>query len=48
MLRMIIMVPVTMGCALVGTVGLIKLIKKFCPGQFDQPGSTSRDEKEER
>ena len=48
MLKMIIMVPVTMGCALVGTVGLIKLIKKICPGPFDQSGSTNKEEKEEQ
>lgn len=34
MLIKIFMVPVIMGCALVGTVGLIKGIKRFCPEQF--------------
>lgn len=34
MLVKILMVPMIMGCALAGTVGLIKGIKKFCPEQF--------------
>lgn len=35
MVKMIAMVPVIMGCALAGTVGLIKAIKKFSPDRFD-------------
>ena len=36
MLVKILMVPVIMGCALAGTVGLIKGIKKICPEQFGE------------
>lgn len=37
MLKMIILVPVIMVCAAGGTVGLMKLIKKFLPnGVFPQ------------
>lgn len=32
----ILMVPVIIGCAIAGTVGLIKGIKKFCPEQFGE------------
>lgn len=32
----IFLVPVIMVCALVGTVGLIKVIKKFFPEEFDK------------
>lgn len=34
MIKLILSVPVIMGCALAGTVGMIKAIKKFCPDQF--------------
>ena len=36
MLKAILSVPVIMGCALAGTVGMIKAIRKFCPGQFEK------------
>lgn len=48
MLKTIIMVPVIMGCALAGTVGLIKGINKFFPGQFNQPESAKKNTDEER
>ncbi len=38
MLKAIVSVPVIMGCALAGTVGLIKAIKHFCPEQFGKNG----------
>ena len=41
MLLQILMVPVIMGCALAGTVGLIKGIKKFCPEQFREEKKSS-------
>lgn len=34
MVKAILSVPVIMGCALVGTIGMIKAIKHFCPDQF--------------
>ena len=43
MLRMIAMVPIIMVCALAGTVGMIKGIKKFCPGQFEQFNSIKKE-----
>lgn len=36
MIKMILAVPVIMGCALAGTVGMIKAIKHFCPDQFEE------------
>ncbi len=36
MLVKILMVPAIMVCALAGTVGLMKGIKKFCPEQFGE------------
>lgn len=36
MLKTILSVPVIMGCALAGTVGLIQTIKHFCPHQFEK------------
>lgn len=44
MLKMIIMVPVIMGCALAGTVGMIKAIKKFCPDRFEDAKTNSNEE----
>ena len=44
MLKTILSVPVIMGCALAGTVGVIKAIKRFCPGQFDER-ETGREKK---
>ena len=35
-LNTILSVPVIMGCALAGTFGIIKAIKKFCPDQFEK------------
>lgn len=43
MLKMIAMVPVIMGCALGGTVGMIKAIKKFCPNRFEDAKTGSED-----
>ena len=36
MIQTILAVPVIMGCALAGTVGMIKAIKHFCPDQFEK------------
>ena len=36
MIKMLFAVPVIMGCALAGTVGMIKAIKHFCPDQFEE------------
>jgi hypothetical protein len=36
MIKMLFAVPVIMGCALAGTVGMIKAIKHFCPDQFEK------------
>lgn len=36
MLKAILSVPVIMGCALAGTVGMMKAIKHFCPDQFEK------------
>lgn len=44
MLKTIAMVPVIMGCALVGTVGMIKAIKKFCPDRFEHTKAKSNEE----
>lgn len=44
MLKTILMVPILMGCALVGTVGMIKVIKKVCPDRFDGTKISSKDE----
>lgn len=44
MMKTILMVPVIMGCALVGTVGMIKAIKKFCPERFDDAKRSPKDE----
>lgn len=43
MLKMIAMVPIIMGCALAGTVGMIKAIKKFCPNRFEATKTVSKD-----
>ncbi len=36
MLKTILFVPLIMGCALAGTIGMIKAIKRFFPDQFDK------------
>lgn len=36
MLKSILSVPVIMGCALAGTIGMINAIKHFCPDQFEK------------
>ena len=43
MLKSIAMVPVIMGCALVGTVGMIKAIQKFSPDRFEDTKTQSKD-----
>ncbi|MCM1500516.1 MAG: hypothetical protein NC124_18800 [Clostridium sp.] len=49
MLKMIILVPVIMVCALGGTVGLIKLIKKFSPnGELPKSSIAEKLEEEAR
>lgn len=44
MWKTILSVPVIMGCALAGTVGMIKAIKRFCPDQFEK-NEDGRDKK---
>lgn len=47
MLKMIFRVPLIMGCALVGTIGMIKAIKKFCPKYFDDAKADADEEVEQ-
>lgn len=48
MLKTLAMVPVVMGCALVGTVGMIKAIKKFAPDRFEDTKAQSKEEETNR
>lgn len=48
MLKMILTVPVIMGCSLIGTVGIIKIIKKITPGNDIPKDPISRKLEEER
>ena len=36
MWKAILSAPVIMGCALAGTIGMIKAIKRFCPDHFEK------------
>lgn len=47
MLRMILSVPVVMACALGGTVGILKIIKKITPGDDFPKDPLSRKLNEE-
>lgn len=42
MLKMLVSVPVVMACAVAGTVGLIKAIEKFAPGE-NNPQKSAED-----
>lgn len=48
MLKMILSVPVIMVCALGGTVGILKVIKKITPGNDFPKDPLSRKLEEER
>lgn len=43
MFKSFLKVPLLMGCALVGTVGLMGIIKKFCPEQFSKVEENSSE-----
>lgn len=44
MLKTILMVPIIMGCALVGTVGMIQAIEKAYPERFDDTKTSPKEE----
>lgn len=43
MFKTFLKVPLLMGCALVGTVGLMGIIKKICPEQFSKVEENSAE-----
>ncbi len=43
MFKTFLEVPLIMGCALAGTVGLMGIIKKLCPEQFFKAEKNSAD-----
>ena len=45
MLKTILSVPVIMGCALAGTVGMIKTIQRFYPDQFEKNEQNGKEQK---